>query len=107
MEYYIVSLKHTSKGDSALTFWRANGMGYTYHKDSAGVYSEAELEGSVSADNVAVLKSKVDPFWRNAIDFDDKFIAVPNTPNVLHQLGLSDKLMKPKKFKMCRMIFTS
>lgn len=106
-KYYIVSLKHTSKGDTALTFWCANGCGYTYHRDRAGLYSLDELKGSVSNDNVAVEKEKVDPFWMNAVDFEDRFIAVPNSPTVLHHLGLDNRFMKPKKWKTCKMVFTN
>ncbi len=47
-EYYIISLKHTSKGDTALTFWCANGSGYTWHRDRAGVYTAQELKGRTS-----------------------------------------------------------
>lgn len=105
MEYYIVSIKHTSKGDTALTFWCANGNGYTWHRDRAGVYTEEEAKECISADNIMVEKEKVDPFWMNAIDYNDKYISVPNNPTVRHQLGLSDKLMKPKKYAGCRMTF--
>lgn len=37
IQYYIISLKHTSKGDTALTFWGEDGNGYTWHRDRAGV----------------------------------------------------------------------
>lgn len=103
--YYIVSLKHTSKGDTAFTFWCTNGAGYTWHKDRAGLYTEDELKGRVSDDNVAVAKEIVDPFWMNALDFNDKFISVPNTPTTLNKFGLNSKLMKPKKWKTCKMVF--
>lgn len=104
-QYYIVSVKHTSKGDTALTFWGKDGGGYTWHKDRAGLYNEEEALKCESADNVKVLKELVDPFWMNALDFSDKYISVPNNPTVLHHLGLSNQLMKPKKFSGCRMVF--
>lgn len=104
-QYYIVSLKHTSKGDTALTFWCADGSGYTWHKNRAGLYDEDVVHKSTSNDNVAVLKEDVDKFWMNALDFNDKYISVPNNPTVLHHLGLSDKFMKPKRMAGCRMIF--
>ena len=105
MEYYIVSLKHTSKGDAALTFWRKDAAGYTWHRDSAGVYSLSEASKYAHEGNVAVLKEKVDLFWMNAVDFEDRYISVPNNSQVLHALSLSDKSMKPKKWKTCRMQF--
>lgn len=104
-QYYIVSLKHTSKGDAALTFWRANGRGYTWHRDSAGLYDESNIKEYTAADSVAVLKEDVDVFWMNALDHNDKYISVPNQPTVLKKFGLNIKLMKPKKWLTCRMVF--
>jgi hypothetical protein len=106
-EYYIVSLKHTSKSDTALTFWGKDKCGYTWHKDRAGIYSEDEIKSSITFENVAVEKEIADKFWMNALDFGDKYISIPNNPTVLYHLGLSDKPMKPKKFAGCRMIFTN
>ena len=103
--YYIISLKHTSKGDAALTFWGKNGSGYTYHKDRAGLYNEAEAISCESYDNVKVPQEKVDQFWMNAVDFEDKYIAVPNNPSVRYHFGLDAKYMKPKKWASCRMVF--
>lgn len=97
--YYIVSLKHTSKGDACLTFWGANGSGYTWDYRRAGLYTWEELQGSISDENVAVEQEKVDPFWMNALDYNDKYISVPNNQTVLRALKLNDKLMKPKKYK--------
>lgn len=104
-QYYIVSLKHTSKGDTALTFWCADGAGYTWHRDRAGLYDEVASNKSSSVENVKVLKELVDPFWMNALDFEDKYISVPNNPTVLHHLRLLNKFMKPKKLAGCRMVF--
>lgn len=105
MEYYIISLKHTSKGDAALTFWGPNGGGYTWHRDRAGLYSEDIVDRYTSEDNVKVEKEKVDQFWMNAVDYGDKYISVANTPGVRRELGFSDRLMKPKKYATCRMAF--
>ena len=104
-EYYIVSLKHTSKGDAALTFWGANGCGYAWHKKNAGLYSLEEGNKCTSSDNVKVEKELVDKFWMNALDFKDEYVSVPNNKTVLFHLGLSDKEMKPKKFATCKMVF--
>lgn len=105
MEYYIVSLKHTSKADTALTFWGANGSGYTWSKSRAGIYNEEEAKKCISDDNVMVAKEKVDPFWMNAVDFNDKYVSVPNNATVLHHLGLNNKFMKPKRMATCKMTF--
>lgn len=107
MEYYIVSLKHTSVGDTALTFWRANGMGYTWDKETAGIYSEAEIRKYVSDDNIPVNKPDADGLWRPAVDFEDKFMAIENSKENLINLGLADKknLMKERVCATCKMIF--
>lgn len=104
--YYIISIKHTSKGDTALTFWCANGNGYCWDRSRAGKYTKEEA--GIRADdelNILVEVEKVDPFWMNALDFNDKYVAVPNSPTVRHHLGITDKHMKPKKFAGCRMQF--
>ncbi len=106
MQYYIVSLKHTSKGDTALTFWGPNGSGYTWHKKRAGIYTQEEADGfNGDNENIPVATELVDKFWMNALDFSDEYVSVANNPTVLKHLGLSDKMMKPKKFAGCRMTF--
>lgn len=104
-QYYIISLKHTSKGDTALLFFGPNNSGYTHHRDRAGKYSYDDAVRFSGPDAPMVECEKVDPFWMNAVDFGDKFIAVPNTPQVRYALALSDKEMKPKKYAGCRMQF--
>lgn len=109
-EYYIISLKHTSKGDTALTFWGHDSNGYTWHRDRAGLYTEEEMKKCISPDNVAVLKETVDPYWMNATDFSDKYISVPNNYGVLYNFGILEsakKFMKPKKYAGCRMTFVN
>lgn len=41
---YVLSLKHTSPGDNALTFWGPNNRGYRLSLEDAGVYTEAEAK---------------------------------------------------------------
>ncbi len=106
-QYYIISLKHTSKGDAALTFWGANGAGYTWGKQRAGLYAESVVKNYTSTDSIAVPQEEVDKFWMNALDFDDEYISVPNNPTVLHHLKLDQNLMKPKKYATCRMVFVN
>jgi hypothetical protein len=105
MEYYIISLKHTSKGDTALTFWGANRSGYTWDKNRAGLYSHNEAFMLSDELNVAVQKDIVDRFWQDANDFGDKYTSVPNNSTTLYMLGLKSSLMKPKKFASCRIKF--
>lgn len=105
-KYYIVSLKHTSKGDAALTFWGANWNGYTWDKKRAGVYTEEDNKpGAVGEDSKFVDKEIVDTLWMNAKDFGDEYLSVPNTMVNLGILELEEKYMKPKKYANCRMKF--
>jgi hypothetical protein len=104
-QYYIISLRHTSKGDTALLFFGPNNNGYTYQRDRAGRYSYEDAVKYSSEDSPMVECEKVDPFWMNAVDYNDKFIAVANTPAVRKAIGISARLMKPKKHAGCRMAF--
>lgn len=38
--FYIISLKHTAKGDEFLTLWRANNQGYCNAIQAAGRYEK-------------------------------------------------------------------
>lgn len=103
--FYIISLKHTSKADMALTFWCSNGAGYCWDKSRAGLYTKSEAAKHTNEETIAVEKEKVDPFWMNAIDFNDKYVSVPNTPTTRYRFGLDQKFMKAKKYSNCRMTF--
>lgn len=105
-EYYIVSLKHTSKGDTALTLWGPNGAGYCYTQRRAGVYTEEyKQKFGHDPENVFVEKEKADKLFMHAKDCNDRFYALPNDTTVRTILGLSDKHMKPAKYKTCKMQF--
>lgn len=104
-EYYIISLKHTSIGDTALTLWGENHNGYTWHKDRAGIYHEEDKQGTESNQNVFVDKEAADRFWLPGNDYGDKFIALPNDTTVRTLLKLDAKQMKPKKLKGCQIVF--
>lgn len=105
-QYYIVSLRHTSKGDTALTLWGPNNAGYCYDKSRAGVYSEEQISHhNTDKENIAVDKEKADALFLPATDFNDKFVALPNNTTVRAILGLPTAPMKPAKYKTCKMIF--
>ena len=44
MDYFIVSLKWTRKGDPYITFWRADNAGYVWPLSRAGRYTKAAVE---------------------------------------------------------------
>ncbi len=105
-EYYIVSLKHTSKGDTALTLWGPNNSGYFWDQSRAGIYTEdqaAKFKGDEQ--NIPVLKEDADRLFLPATDYNDKFIALPNDTTVRTILKLSTEPMKPAKYKTCKMKF--
>lgn len=105
-QYYIVSLKHTSKGDTALTLWGPNNAGYCYNQSRAGIYTEEDvLRFKNDKENVPVHKEVADRLFLPATDVNDKFIALPNDTTVRAILGLSTGPMKPAKYKTCKMIF--
>jgi hypothetical protein len=105
-QYYIVSAKHTSKGDTALTLWGHNYSGYTRHKQRAGVYTEEQIKAFTGdMDNIPVDKGEADKLFLPADDYNDHFIALPNDTTVRAILNVSTKGMKPAKYKSCKMIF--
>lgn len=106
MEYYIISLKHTSIGDTALTLWRANAAGYTWDQKSAGTYTEDEIKPYAGDyQNIPVPKAIADNYFLSAKDFGDSYVALPNDITVRRALNLSEREMKPKKYATCRMKF--
>jgi hypothetical protein len=106
-QFYIVSTKHTSKADTALTLWGPNYGGYSWHKNRAGVYEEEDKEGTESEDAVFVDKEEADKLFMNGNDFGDQYISLPNDITVRTILGISDYHMKPKKNASCRIKFHS
>jgi hypothetical protein len=107
-QYYIVSAKHTSKADTALTLWGWNHAGYTYSKQRAGVYTEEEIKKfNGDIENIPVDKEEADKLFLPADDHNDYFIALPNDITVRAILNVSTKGMKAAKYKSCKMIFRS
>lgn len=104
-QYYIVSIKHTSKGDTALTLWAKNSAGYTYHRDRAGVYGEERRKEIEAAGDVFVKKEDADRLFLPAKYVDVEFISLPNDTTVRTILGIPTKNMKPAKYKTCKMAF--
>jgi len=103
--FYIVSLKHTSKADTALTLWGANRSGYVWCKYRAGVYTEAEAEKLRSDDNVPVEKNIADLFFLPGHDYEQNFVALPNDIFVRKALGLTTAHMKNVRCASCHIEF--
>lgn len=105
MHYYIISLKHTSKGDSALTLWRLDGKGYCWYSDWAGRYLKEDTENRIDEQNVSVEVDTTNPlFEKTTYDGEERWV-LPNTKSVREKLGLDSKLMKAKKYATCFMSF--
>ncbi len=104
--YYIVSLKHTSKGDTALTLWGRGCCGYVWDKQRAGIYQEDDRAKIENFDNVFIDSLIADQFFLAGNDYGDVYTALPNNTTVCKILGLNDKFMKPKKYASCRIKFT-
>lgn len=85
--YYIISLKHTAKEDSQITFWRENNQGYSMHKDDAGIYGSYETGYHDSDANMPVLVDEVEKLFKS----DGTREYLPNNKLVLGKLGLEYK----------------
>ena len=103
--FYIVSLKHTSKADAALTLWGRDHSGYVWCQTRAGVYTQQEADKLRSDDNFPVEKEKADAYFMPGNDFADKFIALPNNVFVRKALGLTTAHMKDAVYKSCKIQF--
>lgn len=87
--FYIASLKWTHKKDDAITLWRANGAGYCWFQEWAGIYSEAKatcLTGNETSFKVEI-KSANHLFRIARYDGVDR-IVLPNTAEVRQALNL-------------------
>lgn len=85
---YIVSVRHTQRGDQFITFWRPNNAGYAYPLSWAGKYDSDEiLQGyhNNGWDTIAVSCDVVDalaePTPRGWIDNDAGPIVYHNRAN--------------------------
>lgn len=104
--FYIISAKHTSIGDTALTLWGPNRSGYTWHKDRAGIYPELETQLICDEfENIAVDKEEADKFFLSGNDFGDKYISLPNNDTVRAALKVPFKRMKLRRAASCRIKF--
>jgi hypothetical protein len=103
MEYYIVSLKWTSKADSALTLYRHESNGYCWRKDWAGVFGE---EAKTKDDlTVAISKEIADPLFVKTIYDGEEIMVLPNNKKTLQTLDINSSKMRPKKYRNCFMSY--
>lgn len=87
--YYIASLKWTHKKDDAITLWRANGAGYCWFQEWAGVYGEEKAKELDGQDSSVMIETKeADKLMRVARYEGKDRIVLPNTPEVRQVLNL-------------------
>ena len=104
-QYYIISLKHTSRADSAITLWRKNSGGYCWYQDWAGLYNDSDRPGRSDGENVFVEKDIADKLFKMTVYGGEVRMVLPNAVNVWNELELSPKVMKAKKYATCFMSF--
>lgn len=104
---YLVSLRHTSVADSALTLWRHESRGYCWRQDWAGVYEtdDPEVMKHASDENVFVPKIQADELFRNTFYDEEQMKCLPNTFIVQKALDLDPNKMKSPKYRTCHMSF--
>lgn len=104
-QYYILSLKHTSRADSGITLWGPNSQGYTIFIDRAGLYTESDRPEREYPDNVFVEKELVEKHMAKTVYGGHYGDALPNDPTVWAALKLDTKQMKPKKCATIKLSF--
>lgn len=98
-QYYIVSLKWTSRADSWITLWRVNAQGYTINKEWAGTFCEGYAGGS--KEQIEVDSELIDPLFVNSPHEGAFWLMLPNTYAVCKILGLDRKKMRHERYKTC------
>lgn len=98
-QYYIVSLKRTSRADSWITLWAKDARGYTLNKEWAGLFDE----GYVGSDLCMLIEKDVlDPLFvvGEVVNYEG-WKLLPNSEEVRKLLNIDPKKMRPKKYKTC------
>ena len=106
MQYYIVSLKHTSKADTAITLWKSASAGYCWYQEWAGLYTHQEQMKHSPNDqhDVFIEKDLLESYLTEVMYEGGIWNVLPNTPEVRKALNLNYNLMKPKRNKTCNII---
>lgn len=88
MSYYIISLKHTHKGDGYITLWRPNNAGYCLSKEFAGVYETPEVGYHNSDGNMPISVEEADKLFLK-LPYDDlEKHLIPNIKGVWDVLNV-------------------
>ncbi len=88
--FYIISLKHTYKGEQYLSLWRDKNAGYVYAKEGAGLYETPEPGYHDSDTNMPISEDEANKlFVKTPNDIYGAFVhLIPNTKPVWEALGV-------------------
>lgn len=90
--YIVISLKHTRRGDKAVTLWRPNDRGYCWRLEWAGRYPEQQVLGHLGyynsgCSNIAVPAELVEHLSCEVECGDgESAICLPNNRDIWRQL---------------------
>lgn len=98
-QFYILSLKWTTKDAPVFTLWRSNDSGYTLYEETAGRYTEDRiLENQPYYNNnkstMAVDVVLIEDDFVRLKDFGHWVESLPNTPEIRKKLGIKLKQLK-------------
>ena len=91
-KYYIISLRHTHKKDSAITFYRSKRAGYCWFQEWAGIYEKDEAEAIEDFEHTIKVSAAAANKFMVVTRYEgvDRLI-LPNTPEVRAALKLPFK----------------
>lgn len=95
---YIISLKHTNKGDQFITLWRPNDAGYCWFKEDAGKYAKPKKDYHDSDDSIPITFEDAEKLFI-LITYDGELKhCIPNCSAVWKQLCV--KMVKGNLIKL-------
>lgn len=101
--YYIISLKHTARKDSAFTLWRPDCKGYCWYKAWAGLYLAEDFPDSPDKSSVFVETEKADLLFKEVLYDGETRIVLPNNEAVRSELGIDFNLLDKRIGRTCYM----
>ncbi len=96
---YIVSLKHTMRGEKYITLWRPNNSGYCYSKENSGFYENPMLGYHDNDSNVPITEEQAKELFKEVLYDGVPKMMIPNTKESWKKLGVKmtkDGLVKLK-----------
>ena len=88
MSYFLVSMKHTHRGDKFISFWKPNDCGYTIFREDFGEYETLKEGYHNSEHTLPVEAGKIKPLLEMWLEGPEWKMVVLNTPSNWSRLGL-------------------